>query len=1136
MTDPAPVRRGPLAAPEEAASAGRVARSGAPGATAAALDVSQLLPGDDRLEPYLSRSATPLAPDVVVQLSALAGNRAVAAVLQRIPPGAELPVFGPEKTNRELIDIALRSRDAGDVKAIRNLGEAKGPEKIDLISILVHQGWIGPGDETALETLWGSFGGGVLDQARANSELWRLSLEGGAELYTLPIVRAQADKFLVDVRSIAGGYLDANEKYIGEELKRLGVPEEGGGEGGGGAPGAAPGAAPSAEEQAQRLTELSVAMRLTKDAKKTQLSLRSIVVGIRRAYYMLTDRTVYFPVTFDPARPPDPTDANPPADRIEKARAAGASPETLAPVPYRDVKAQWDVLEAIMQGLSIAYPVVGIGMMGGDRPMEAASATEDPRAARAAILGMLTSTRDSIRSTRPKLAGSLAYELTPIHNQLFGGARGTTGVDWKDAAAQALAKEVLDLESTAEFWKTMGLSTLAAAAFILAEFATAGMATAALVGFGVGIGAGQAAVAWDKAMEMTQAARATTGGGTELLASGQAEMAVFEAALATAMVAVDALSAAKPLGRALSGAVDRAALAAGSKAGGRILEELAELAGRAPDRALVERAVSELGAETVAARTGRNAAQLLEIVGEESPIAARLRALAGASQDLLKLSPAEFARRAGNLAAEKAADPAVAEQVAALAVERFGPKRVLDMNGGWRTLSMTLGNESAAGKAIMRWRDGMIGDIEAFVRELPGGIDRETGQVAVKRTGSQGAFTNDFDVSLLGPHASKNRSAVRSFMAGRAGTTPDRLGELLLADFFTDPRRLHLYDQLDPALRAEVSARAEKVAEATILNKTLHDAQQAGNDQLVRAIEQQMEQLGVPKATFRPLSEGDRAALYTKIDDLHTQLEQAIQGGDKAAQKSLVQQIGDSQGLINATEGGGYFSGGATRQIVSLAEGLLAGQTTALPEHVYTALLDQLPKLNAEATSLLRTGFVATEDAVGAIKGVAKYGNRFRELMRDLGVVVPDESAWDDLAARLQKLLHEAKGEADVTLLSRLQTEAGEVERDVSSALGQFRAESQRVLMTLNRQAAMGGQQVNFAAIQMLVMATAKLSRTGSAIRGSLLALAAQLERMSAAAARASGTPGGGGAPEATPGPGTTTPAPTTPAPGPTGG
>jgi hypothetical protein len=1012
---------------------------------------------------------------------------------------------GGGPTDEELVREAIAERSSNKIKQVRNLAKAGASQAMTLIDIVLGEswGWLGPADETALETLWGTFGDKVLDQAKANPEAWRKSLEGGAELYQLPIVKRLADKFLVDVRSIAGGYLDSNETYCTNELDGLGVADP------------AKGGSPVPEEQqATRQMELAAAIRITQDAKQVQAQLRGVPVGLERRYAMMADRTLYFPVSFDPEREPTAEDANPPADRDEKAKASGVAPESLQRTPWKEVKAQWDLLDTVMQGLSIKYPIVGIGLMRGDKTM-ADMTQEDPKAARAAMVSALTTTRTSIQDTRPKLAGGLAYELVPIHNQLFGGQQGPSSIDWKDPVAQAVAKEVLALESDKAFWVSMGLATLAAAAFVLAEFATAGMATfagAALIGTGVGLGAGQAIVAWEKARTMQTAEQATTGGGTELLASGQADMAAFEAALATIMVFADVASSIKPMGRLLTGAVDKAAMAAGRAAAEAIARDLAALAGKAPDRALAERAILELGAEQAAARSGQSAARLLEIVGEQSPAAARLKAFMAIPEDLLKLTPAELAKRAGSLATEVQADKAVGEALAALAVERLGPRKVLEMNGGWKALSLALGNESAAGKAIMAWRDGMLGDLEAFVRTLPGGVD-ETGAAAVQRTGSKGKFTNDFDISLMGKNASKNRSAVRSFMAGRVGTTPDRLGELLLADFFTDPRRLHLYDKLSPALREEIGTRAEKVAESTIMARTLHDAEEAGNKELAAQIRAQMKDQGVQEVPFKPLSDADRAALYGKIDDYHQQLESAIEAGDEVTQKSLVGKIGDTQGLINATEGGGYFSGGATRQIVSLAEGMIKGGQKPLDAQVYTTLLDQLPKLNTEASALMKSGIVASEEAVGAIKGIAKYGKRFRDLMKALEVKVADEAAWDALAGRLETLLKQAKGEADVTLLSRLETEAVEVQREVDTLMGQFRASSQEVLMQLNRQAAMGGQRVDLAAIQFLVMATAKLTRAGAAVRASLTAIAGEMARMAEAARKREGAGGGSDAP-----------------------
>ena len=173
-----------------------------------------------------------------------------------------------------------------------------------------------------------------------------------------------------------------------------------------------------------------------------------------------------------------------------------------------------------------------------------------------------------------------------------------------------------------------------------------------------------------------------------------------------------------------------------------------------------------------------------------------------------------------------------------------------------------------------------------FVKKLPGGVTAG-GEAQVKRTGPIGKFTNDFDISLLGANASKNRNAVREFMAARTGMSSGELGPMLLADFFTDPNRLHIYDMLKPEIRAEIASKAEKTAEAVIFNKTLADAEKAGNKELVVQITKQMEDLGVQKVESKLLGEADRAALHVQQDALHAELEAAVKAGDEVAQKRI---------------------------------------------------------------------------------------------------------------------------------------------------------------------------------------------------------------------------------------------------------
>jgi hypothetical protein len=253
-----------------------------------------------------------------------------------------------------------------------------------------------------------------------------------------------------------------------------------------------------------------------------------------------------------------------------------------------------------------------------------------------------------------------------------------------------------------------------------------------------------------------------------------------------------------------------------------------------------------------------------------------------------------------------------------------------------------------------------------------------------------------------------------------------------------------------------------------------------------------MRQLGIQEGAFKALSEADRGALYTKIDELHVQLDDALKASDTAKQKTLVQQIGDIQGQINATEGGGYFSGGGTKAMVSIREGFAKGAIDLLPKQKYTALIDQLPKLYAETNTLLRTGYVATEETVGAIKGVAKYAERFSTMTRDMGVGEVNAAAFAELAERFEKLVKQAKGisPSGTTMLERLTTDAEAVRQELEGLMAHFSANSNDLIARLNVQAGMqAAGPVDRMNIQMMVMLTAKLDRTASALNASMTQL-----------------------------------------------
>jgi hypothetical protein len=1005
------------------------------------------------------------------------------------------PEAVPVLSDKEKVEKAVKSRDPGDVKDIDDYKAAINPDRrFELIDILANQGWVGIRDEWALESLWGTYGDGVVEAAKSRPDLWKKSIEGGADLDKLPAVKAIPPKFIEDVRGLAYRYLDENEKYCNSELVKVGAAEPDPGQ-------------PKPDVEGE-MAQLQQAAKVVQDAQKGQQDLLTIRVGMRQTVFMGPDGKPlqgWADIMFVPNSPPTPQQANP-------TTATPPGPDLPRDMfqPFDAVQAEYDNLQAIIDGVGTMYPAVYAVLMQSGPSGLATVAGDNPAEAKSMVTNAVKTVLENIKKSRPLVAGSLPYDLEPIQMQLLSGSsRGGSGINWGDPVPKALAEQVLKGHKSKEFWVTMGLATLAMAAFIIAEFLTAGLATFALVGFGVGLGVGMAGMSWDKAYDLATAKKAAMTKQSEMVSQGQVDMATIEAILNTVLVAVDVLMAAKTAGRALAAGIEKGGFLAGEGAARTALSGLEKLASLSANEAksVVEKAVTELGIDSVTKRTGKSVSELLAIVGEQSSVASRLKAYMALPEELAKMSATEFAQRSAKLSAEVTADRKLGEAMASLAVERFGPAEVVRRNGGWKALSLALGNESPAGKVIMSWRDGIVGDIEAFVSKLPGGLD-ETGQAAVKRTGSQGKFTNDFDISLLGPNSSANRNAVRSFVAGRLGTTPSELGELILADFFTDPNRLHLYDQLSPALRAELATRAEKIAESTIFAKTLADAEKAGNKELAEQLRAQMKALGIQEAAFKPLAAADRSALYTKIDDLHGQLKTAIEANDQVAQKKLVEQIGDTQGLINAAEGGGYFSGGGTKAMVSLPEKLAKGAQDLLPQQKYTALLDQLPKLYGECNSLLRAGVVASEESVSAIKGIAKYADRFSKLAKDMGVAGPEVARFEELSSKFTKILKAAKGETDPILITRLADDAAAAQLELGYLLDAFQGASREMLLRLSRQAGLSGAPVDLAKIQFLTMATAKLSRASEAVRASVTSLVGRLVQSAENAKNAtSGTP-----------------------------
>ena len=614
----------------------------------------------------------------------LATSNASTQRIQRIPPdGVVPPALATEDVGAK-IEKAHQSLDPGDIKAIGrdNFGKASEAYRWDFIHALCTQGWVGPLDEYALEALWGLFGDGILEKAKTHQEDWDKSVSRDHDLLKLPAIQGVPDKFIADVRTLAHQYLDKNDNYAKQEMADLGEN--------------VPGTTGKGNPEA-RMAEIQQAAKLVRAAQEAQKALEQIVVG------------------YDTARDEDST---PPPEGVDVSfklpwKFQHGRPPFIPNKPpnttHEEVDEQWLTLQTIIDGQQAKYPALYAVMQQGSAGDVNKVATDSPQAARTSIVTSLKALREHIAGTLGKVDGSLAYDLKPIHGQLMSGAaKGASNIDWANPVTRSIAKGVLEAKASQDFWVTLGLSSLAAAAFVIAEIGTLGLATPVLAGVGMGIGVGLAATSWEKAYTLAQASKASASKETELVAQGQATAAVVEAVLNTVMAFID-------IKVGSSAAIKSMVMAADVGAAGAAralivgLDRVGQM-GAAEAAPLVERAIVEQGVETTVAKTSKSPQELLKIVGENSAVAQRLKDFMTLPEQLLKLTPEELGEKLALLPAEAAKDRKNAEALLQLAVERLGPLKALRRAGGWSVLAKAVGEQSAGIRSLATWRTSALAD------------------------------------------------------------------------------------------------------------------------------------------------------------------------------------------------------------------------------------------------------------------------------------------------------------------------------------------------------------------------------------------------------------------------------------------
>ncbi len=351
-----------------------------------------------------------------------------------------------------------------------------------LIRILAYQGWVGPRDEYKIEEIWGSFGEQVPDIATKEIVLWQHCIDVGAELNKLSAVKKAQRAFMSDVQHLALGYLDKNQAYVEADMKSLGVGE------------------PASAEADKKLAEVQEMARLVRAARAREKELRGLAVG--DTLDIPDDGLPHWrALRFDPDEQPDRNLDDDAADKLRD---------------WNKVQAVWkpvaDTITTTANKYPSIYATIAQTEPGAEIDKTSMLAVATPAAARVLIGESLRTVLDNIAKARPKIAGNDPdyRDMLPLHGALFRGSGAASGTDWTQPFYRQVAKNDLADYETRQFWVRLGLTTAAAAAFVVAEFATAGTATFFLAA-GVGLAASgfQAYSSIDRYMALDAASKAT---------------------------------------------------------------------------------------------------------------------------------------------------------------------------------------------------------------------------------------------------------------------------------------------------------------------------------------------------------------------------------------------------------------------------------------------------------------------------------------------------------------------------------------------------------------------------------------------------------------------------------------------------
>lgn len=355
---------------------------------------------------------------------------------------------------------------------------------------------------------------------------------------------------------------------------------------------------------------------------------------------------------------------------------------------------------------------------------------------------------------------------------------------------------------------------------------------------------------------------------------------------------------------------------------------------------------------------------------------------------------------------------------------------------------------------LQKWRVSKISQIrqEAVRKVLKGKSDVVD---ASKSTGTNSPLS-DVDSHFSGPDASLMKHAMEDLMDDAFG---DQWKRVVKADVFTDPKRLHLFDELDASVRSGIEAELVKETGLNAFARMIREGGTASRDRAIRLAQD----MGFSKNdVLERLKEvSDLADDLPKIRRLELEVDRLHARFVKTPNPADAKLIAANQSKINAATHGGYVTPGGVSKHVTRKEHIDGVLDRPLsPDMQRMAFIEDVVAMDGAFRAL-------REDAgPDALKDVSKYAERFLRSAGQAGVDADTLKYTFDLWRQFDDLL----------ALARSQPRTVELRQSVSERLRDIPALAKTLEDQLERIAAAVGRSTGGSALAKAIREMARLA------------------------------------------------------------